>query len=110
MKARKWILAASAIGVALAMPNLVRPGPRAASGAEPEPDARAVRIEHEFITLADTPTSAARTDRVMPARLSATPGSRRPVTPPRTFAQKARRALLGDGRHRPEPFPAARQP
>ena len=92
------------------MPNMVRQMPEAVASSEPEPDARAVRIEHEFITLTDAAPPAEKTHRVMSARLASTPGSRRPVTPPRTFAQKARRALLGDGRYRPEPFPAARQP
>ena len=110
MKARNWLLAASAIGVALAMPNMVRPVPEAAASPEPEPEARAVHIEHEFITLADIAPPPQKPDRVVAARFHSTAASPRPVTPPRTLAQKARRALLGDGRHRPEPFPAARQP
>ena len=110
MKARNWVLAASAIGVALAMPHMVRQVPTAAASPKPEPDARTVRIEHEFITLSDTATPAPKAAHVMPARLPSMRDSRRPVPPPRTLAQKARRALLGDGRHRPAPFPAARQP
>ena len=110
MKARNWVLAASAMGVALAMPHMVRQVPTAAASPEPEPDARTVRIEHEFIALSDPATPAPKTVHVMPARLPAIGESRRAVPAPRTFAQKARRALLGDGRHRPEPFPAARQP
>ena len=113
MKARNWVLAASAIGLVVAMPNIVRQVPNAVASPEPEPEMQSVRVEHEFITVADTVTAAEQTDRVMPpARLHSASFSRRPplAPSPRTFAQKARRALLGDGRYRPEPFPAARQP
>jgi hypothetical protein len=91
------------------MPNMIRQVPEAAASPDPEPEARAVHIEHEFITLTDI-APPQKPNRVVAARLPSTGASRRPVTPLRTLAQKARRALLGDGRHRPEPFPAARQP
>ena len=108
MKARNWVLAASAIGVALAMPNIVRQAPPAAAASDPPPEARSVRVEHEFIALSDSVVPAEKTDRIVPARMSVAPVRRRPGAAPSTFAQKARRALLGDGRYRPEPFPAAR--
>jgi hypothetical protein len=92
------------------MPNMVRQVPEPSASPESEPEALAVHIEHEFITLTDIAPPPQNPDREVAARLRSTAPSRHPVTPLRTFAQRARRALLGDGRHRPEPFPAARQP
>jgi hypothetical protein len=111
VKARNWVLAASAIGVVLAMPNIVRQVPSAAANPEPEPEARSVRVEHEFITLTDPAVRGERPDRVVvPAQLYSAQPPGRPVASRKTLAQRARRAFLGDGRYRPEPFPGARQP
>ena len=69
--------------------------------------ARVVRVEHEFVTL----PAAVRGESVRPSASVApaeTKRARRPVAEPVTLAQKTRRALLGDGRYRPEPFPRAR--
>lgn len=67
----------------------------------------AVQVRHEFVTLPD-PAAAPLLDH----RPSTPPTT--PVSAPRlqrvragddALLSKARRAILGDGRHRPEPFP-----
>lgn len=59
-----------------------------------------VRVRHEFVTIAAAPAR-----RLAEIRSAPPPPSlqRRPAGEP--LLSKARRALLGDGRHRPEPFP-----
>ena len=124
MRARKWVMAASALGVVLAMPITLRQmsgQPAAAEPGEPpesKPDerveTRAVRVEHEFITLVDTaPVESDPVTAVRTASVRALPHVRRARNEPKadaekTLAEKTRRALLGDGRYRPEPFPRAR--
>lgn len=61
-----------------------------------------VRVEHELIPIVAEagPAPVATTPR------DVTRARRRAAEP--TLGEKARRALLGDGRHRPEPFPRVR--
>ena len=80
-------------------PAVREPGPQPAS------EDRAVRVEHEFITVAEASSEAAPP---AGAAVRAVQPVRRERVEPRTLAQKTRRALLGDGRYRPEPFPRAR--
>lgn len=89
-----------------------------------------VRVEHEFVTVSIAQIPAA--SNTQPRGVIASPASERqasnyPVDPPRatteaavpekpvqrasrdrTLLGKAGRAFLGDGRHRPEPFPRVR--
>jgi hypothetical protein len=81
--------------------------------AQPASD---VQVRHELITLRVPPTlpprvtSAGLASRGAPARLpsSAPPQVTEPALRQTTLMQKARRALVGDGRYRPEPFPRIR--
>ena len=91
-----------------------RPGP------EPEPS---VRVEHELVALppiarvSPRPEArrAARGDRA-PTVSAAAPRTTDPQAPApavragrdRTMLEKARRAFVGNGRYRPEPFPRVR--
>lgn len=59
-----------------------------------------VEVRHEFVTIA-APTM----DRVVEVRSVAAPRPVRRARPGDPLLAKARRALLGDGRYRPEPFP-----
>jgi hypothetical protein len=100
-----------------------RPGPMisaATPAAEPvaaPPPSSHVKIRHEFITVATAPV------RPTPRTRMAAAGPPKPAAPPPpspspprvqpagsepTLLEKARRAIVGDGRHRPEPFPRVR--
>ena len=111
MARAKWaaIAVAAVAGLVVAMPITLRQMPGTPVSAAPEPDVQAVRVEHEFVSL------SASEERIAPAATVASPERaavlpvRRAVAPaPRTPANKAKRALLGDGRYRPEPFPRPR--
>lgn len=111
----KRALLASAAAVVVTLLLLTWPDPppddqRDAAMPPPEPSPAQVRVEHRLITA-----------EVVHERASAGLGATRPPVTPRVqrsaqrepevsglFA-RARRALLGDGRHRPEPFPRAKQ-
>ncbi|CAN5838775.1 hypothetical protein BH18ACI5_BH18ACI5_23280 [soil metagenome] len=65
-----------------------------------------VEVQQQIVRAVET-TEARRTER------PASPAVRKTVkaniqAAPATFMQRATRTLLGDGRHRPEPFPRAR--
>jgi hypothetical protein len=94
----------------LRQPVSETPGEKTANPATPEPPiakpTASVRVEHEFVTLQVTPAPFA----TSPAAGRATAFRRDPFKPLMkvTAAEKARRAFLGDGRYRPEPFPRVR--
>ena len=78
------------------------PAATAPTPALDEPEAPSVRVEHEWVRL----------PRPRPPQLSRPRpwrSTRMAVAPPpdsrATMVAKARRALIGDGRYRPEPFP-----
>jgi hypothetical protein len=82
-----------------------------------DPPIERVRVEHELVTPdVIEPVRVVSAGVVTPkvsVRAVTTPVAtpRRPAVTPAgapTFAQKARRAFLGDGRHRPQPFPTVR--
>ncbi|HVL66128.1 MAG TPA: hypothetical protein VM364_02570 [Vicinamibacterales bacterium] len=110
---RIWTLAAVAFVIGL-LPLLGRrttsgaPEPQPASAsmvvaAQPAPD---VRVEHQLITVDVIAESASRPTPPPPARAAATAaGARQPEPAERRLVDRARRVILGDGRHRPEPFP-----
>jgi hypothetical protein len=77
---------------------------QAESPHAPPADARPVVVEHRFVTVpepASAPPAVAR-----PVRRAAVRS--RPRREPGTLLGRAARAVLGDGRHRPEPFPRPR--
>jgi len=86
-----------------------------ATPAQPLPD---VRVRHSYVTVMPPAVTAmpaaVKTDRA-PVRVAAAPPSRRPdpvqlaTTRQVGMVAKARRALVGDGRYRPEPFPRIRE-
>ena len=59
-----------------------------------------VQVRHEFVTIATLVTPPAATRRNVTPRQPA-----RRNSPGAGLWSKAGRALVGDGRHRPEPFP-----
>ena len=108
-------------GVVCAVPVLVRQ-PRASAAPTPAlamlgnekvtPTPASVRVEHDFVTLPDAPvtpgTAPVAVAPMAPMRVKRNgPATPRAVAE-RSIAQKTRRALLGDGRFRPEPFPRVR--
>lgn len=107
---RRWMIAA-ALALALSF-LIVSRAPGRASGADARdtvaiPAPRDVTVSHQLVTA--TPISAAM---VMPSisrapapTLVARSERRRTTAPSSDIVARARRALLGDGRHRPEPFP-----
>jgi hypothetical protein len=133
MKPRLWLIFAAVASIASAA--LLRPQPEPPVQPvpiEPLPD---VHVEHEYVTVpvaatrdalvatGRTPTARMRSTSMRPASVAitdgdvedraASPGSRsRTVshasTRDQTLFEKARRAFMGDGRHRPEPFPRPR--
>jgi hypothetical protein len=99
-----------------------RPGPMI-SAATPaaelvagRPTMSHVKVRHELITVAAAPVPSPRRARMAaagPPKLAA-PRQTSPPLPEQqasseaTLLGKARRAIVGDGRHRPEPFPRVR--
>lgn len=76
-----------------------------AEALPPAPEPPGVRIEHELVAASVIATTE-------PAPRQAAIPPKKPVEQPHTrpngFLSKAGRLILGDGRHRPEPFPRAR--
>lgn len=117
----KWYAAAVVVGLVAATPvtlrQLSRDRPVPPKG---DPPSERVRVEHDLVTadvleparVVSAGIGAARiTGRVVttPRRPSLTRAAAGPTAPgSTTFGQKARRAFLGDGRHRPQPFPTVR--
>jgi hypothetical protein len=64
--------------------------------------APSVRIEHRLIQIVPLPTPTLRARPVVPA-VNRVTDSRKPES--NHLVARARRALVGDGRYRPEPFP-----
>jgi hypothetical protein len=74
-----------------------------------------VEIRHELITVATAPVPPPPRTRMAaagpPKPAAPPPPSPSPLQPASsepTLLEKARRAIVGDGRHRPEPFPRVR--
>ena len=107
----KSIAVAGVLGLVVAVPvawrHVSSEPPTAAMPPAPTgaPEARGVKVEHEFVSLPLVPLEV---ERPTGTPFRAVQPARRPFTEPRTLAAKTKRALLGDGRHRPEPFPRAR--
>lgn len=123
---RLWWAAAAvaAVGMVVALPVVLREPAATAVPEEGEETTRAsadsVRVEHELVTLdAEVPsagqpvvTPAAPVARSLPQpkpKPSMTFSTREStITAPTSTFTKARQKFLGDGRHRPEPFPRVR--
>lgn len=79
----------------------------------PEP-VQSVEVEHTLVT-AELVAQPAASTRSIPARAARPSALRRHTAPrvalaatrekPTSLAEKTRRAILGDGRHKPQPFP-----
>ena len=68
-----------------------------------------VRVQHEIVTLPlPAPTQLVARPAAAPAPARAVPTVRRARQQNEALLMKAGRVLLGDGRHRPEPFPRIR--
>ena len=63
--------------------------------------APSVRVEHELIAVTPLPTPSPRPRAVV----NAVDARQRRTAGPSDFVSRARRALIGDGRYRPQPFP-----
>jgi len=86
--------------------------------AAPPPALPDVRVRHEFVTVSapSAPEAPPRASRAV-ASAARTPAAARPAPGPdkppavrrasrdANFFERARRAVVGDGRYRPEPFP-----
>lgn len=124
MKARAiWLISgAGAIATTLLLwpaRHTIHPldaSPLAAADGGPAP---AVQVQHEFITLDATPVRIERpapggtkSAAAEPAEPAAAPDVKTPARPAAHQAphdagviERARRALVGDGKYRPQPFP-----
>lgn len=133
MKRMLWLIFGA---LALVAAALVLRFPQEELAGHQEPVSRDlpdVRVEHEFVRVPDpqlpaiasdtgrrsavsTPTVRDRevtlrtAERSLPAvtRASSQPPPVQRAGQERTLLEKARRAFVGDGRHRPEPFPRVR--
>ena len=94
-------------GVAVTLRQMAAEPVSAGAPAPPSgpPEVQAVRVEHEFITLAEEAPLENVSRPMKSSAVRAVQPARRSVSEPRTLVGKTRRALLGDGRNRPEPFP-----
>jgi hypothetical protein len=111
MGRRTWaVLAVAGVaGLVVAMPITLRQMPGPAVSAAPDAEQQTVRVEHEFVSLPASPVPLADAAPAGNVERAAVVPPRRAVPPaPRTAGNKAKRALLGDGRYRPEPFPRPR--
>jgi len=115
MKRLLWLIFA---GLAVAAAVLLMRGGEdqgsvasAAPAPEPEPQ---VRVVHELVTVDPPPIATLREE---PSHAPMSQPSRRPADGPRLrramrdpgLLERAGRAIVGDGTHRPEPFPRIRQ-
>jgi hypothetical protein len=88
-----------------------KPPQRALSAHSPsDMHEAAVRVEHDLIVVQPPAVRPARPPAQAPSRRAvtaqrATPAPSRTEEAPRGIASRAGRILVGDGRHRPEPFP-----
>lgn len=129
MKRRLWLIFAVLVLIASAVWFRLPPDTltQAAPAVDRLPD---VRVQHEFVTVPTSPAGSTSNpqERTRLARTRAAPDSSsatatidaqtaeavtRKATTSRasrdqTLFEKARRAFMGDGRHRPEPFPRPR--
>jgi hypothetical protein len=103
-----WIGLGSLFALALFRASAGSP-PRKSEIVPPTVDPPGVRVEHELVTASIVTEPVTR----RAAAAAAAPPSGDPVPRPHTrpdgFLSKARRAIVGDGRHRPEPFPRVRR-
>jgi hypothetical protein len=134
MKRSVWLIFAALSLTAAAMAYRLEPDTltQAAPALERLPD---VRVQHEYVTvavpatgnnvkpkertrlaqtratpdsLASTPALDAETAKAEPAVIRKPAASRASDRADETLFERARRAFMGDGRHRPEPFPRPR--
>jgi len=105
--ATKLIVAGLTISV------LLWPRTATAPVAASQPPGDSVAIEHELVRVAPlhtpplhTPPAppTVRRNRLQPTKLAAVQKAANPL-PPRGVVERTKRALFGDGRYRPEPFP-----
>jgi hypothetical protein len=107
-----WIGLAALVVIGLFRPLLDWTATTGEAGA-PAPEPPGVRVEHVLVTASVVGEQRRRPRAPAAAgpRQTAIPSSApvaHPNTRPDGFVSKARRLILGDGRHRPEPFPRAR--
>ena len=93
------LLGLAAVGVVL-MQKADAPAVAAPAEVAEAPN---VRVEHELVII-EPPAALAAAAVAAPGAPKAAPR----VTPRRTRVEKARNVLLGDGRHKPQPFPRLR--
>jgi hypothetical protein len=100
-----WIGLGAVIALAAFRPQADSPS-AVAEALTPAPEPPGVRIEHELVTA-----SVIAAPEPTPRQAAAPPKKpvARPHTRPDGFLSKAGRLILGDGSHRPEPFPRARR-
>ena len=98
------------VGAALIAPKLMKgrtidviADREATPAAGPVPDR--VEVQQQIVRAVQT-TEARRLERPVSQVVRKTAANRQ--AGPATFMQRATRTLVGDGRHRPEPFPRAR--
>ena len=104
-----------ALGVIVGVPITLRQmsGEPVSAGAPVAPspatadEAPTVRVEHEFVTVSPAVPNESGAPTRPPAVRVMRP-VRAAVSESRTLAGKTKRAFLGDGRHRPAPFPSVR--
>ena len=107
------VAVAAAAAMVVALPVVLVSQPLKAVTGEAEETTTAstsVRVEHEFVTLdAEAPNAEAPVAPAGPvARPLRQPRPALTYTAPASTFTKARQKFLGDGRHRPEPFPRVR--
>jgi hypothetical protein len=120
MKRTIWtvvIVSAAAAATILLLRQPQMPWTGSAEGSIPTPvsvQSRDVRVQHELVTVARPATTqrAVRNAQPGPAAAPITARARQNAARTRpdkaALLVKASRAILGDGRYRPEPFPRAK--
>jgi len=95
----------SRVGAAPVPPVAALPvveSPMTTEAATPAPAPASVRVEHQLIDVQPLAAPPPRWRPIARAQNSRPNGRR---ADPGAFVTRARRALVGDGRYRPEPFP-----
>lgn len=108
---RRWILGAAFVGATAVLLSMGRVPPGDAEAETPPasasvPAAR-VQVSHRLVTTEPVAVALSRApDTRAGVRVASTsPGPRRRARATAGLMTRAKEALLGDGRHRPEPFP-----
>lgn len=106
---RRWVFVAAAALVILTLLVIWRSpaSPHAVDQANVAANAtRDVQVQHQLVTVTSTTSPTLSSVTAAPGRtLVARTERRQSAQPASTVLARAKRALLGDGRHRPEPFP-----